>query len=197
MALLVALLAACAPTAPRAADGAAPATVVRILAPFGSTQRLSPTLRVSERVGGRCWTTSEADPARPDAWRCMAGNRISDPCFAGSENTRPVMACMTAPWTDTVVLLEPSEPLSPRPGPVDDQLILGDPWAIELAGGVRCTRLTGATSGVAGMRVSYGCEGGGVIVVGEVDRSAPEWRVFVMRGDQPVLDVAGVSVAWY
>ena len=47
--------------------------------------------------------------------------------------------------------------------------------------------LTGATWTVAGMRVNYGCPGD-VAVVGDLDRSAPTWKAFVLRagaGDEP------------
>ena len=71
------------------------------------------------------------------------------------------------------------------------------PWALDLANGLRCTFLTGATSGVAGMRVNYGCDDGKTWIIGDVDRSLPKWRVFVLSADRVVAEQEDVTVAWY
>jgi hypothetical protein len=39
---------------------------------------------------GNCWTNSIA-VNRSDAWRCMLGNRIYDPCFEATGQTRQVI----------------------------------------------------------------------------------------------------------
>ena len=41
-----------------------------------------PVLPRVARLAGHCWTRSIAAPARADAYRCMAGDSIYDPCFA-------------------------------------------------------------------------------------------------------------------
>ena len=70
------------------------------------------------------------------------------------------------------------------------------PWALELANGQHCTLFTGATAPIAGMRINYGCPGG-LVVVGDVDRSLPVWRVF-WQGEKSIsLDQTEVVVAWY
>jgi hypothetical protein len=170
--------------------------VVRVFVPFGPGRVLQPGTTVSEQVDGRCFAESAATEARPDAWRCMAGNRILDPCFEGVVQGRTAMACARSPWDARVIVLVPTEPL-PRPGRPERPLLEGRPWAIELMDGARCTLLTGATSGVAGMRVNYGCEGGGVSAVGDVDRRAPLWRIFVIPGDGITMDQAAIRAAWY
>jgi hypothetical protein len=70
------------------------------------------------------------------------------------------------------------------------------PWAIELAGGQRCTLFTGATAPVAGMRINYGCPGG-YIAVGDIDRTQPVWRIFVQGEKSVALELTGIKVAWY
>jgi hypothetical protein len=62
--------------------------------------------------------------------------------------------------------------------------------------GERCTMLTGATWGVAGMRVNYGCPGD-VSVVGDLDRSAPVWRAFVVRAGAAFMGQAEIRTAYY
>jgi hypothetical protein len=55
------------------------------------------------------------------------------------------------------------------------------PWAIQLASGRWCELITGATGVVAGMRISYGCTGGGVLL-GAPRRSSPTWTIFYAKG---------------
>jgi len=58
---------------------------------------------VSGKVKGSCWTHSLASD-RSDAWRCMAGNDIYDPCFSGSPHEGTV-ACAEGPFSKNVVLM--------------------------------------------------------------------------------------------
>jgi hypothetical protein len=46
------------------------------------------------------------------------------------------------------------------------------------------------------MRINYGCPGGG-LVVGDLDRSQPVWRVFYQKEGAPSLEQVDVTVAWY
>jgi hypothetical protein len=173
----------------------APETGVRLLTPFGPGRTLQRGAVVTERVDGRCFAPSIAVEGRPDAWRCMSGNRIMDPCFEGWRDGATVLACARAPWAPSVALLTLTEPLpdAPRPGAVG---LDARPWALELADGSRCTFLTGATSAVAGLRVNYGCEGGAWIV-GDVDRRSPVWKAWVITEDGAVAERRGVRTAWY
>ena len=192
-AILVPAVLAASPVAPWA-QSPPPATEVRVAAPFDPRGLVS-GLTVSARAAGSCWTASLASSSRPDAWRCMAGNRIHDPCFAGFVGPDQVAACFASPWSSDVVLLALSGPLPAdvaRPG----TLLGGPPWALELASGERCTMLTGATWAVAGLRVNYGCPGD-VFVVGDLDRGGPAWRAFVLRAGAAVMSQVEIRIAHY
>jgi hypothetical protein len=192
-ALLACSLLGAAPAAVRAQSAPA-GTDVRVLVPF-RPGAVAPGLTVSERGSGSCWTASPASAGRPDAWRCLAGNRFYDPCFAGFAGSDQVVACASSPWSSDVVMLTLSGPLpgdvSRPPSPPG-----GPPWALELTTGERCTMLTGATWGVAGMRVNYGCPGD-VAIVGDIDRSAAMWKVFVLRAGASVMSQVEVRAAYY
>ena len=69
------------------------------------------------------------------------------------------------------------------------------PWALELANGERCTLLSGATAVLAGERVNYGCEGGGV-VLGAAHRGQPIWTVSYLADESVATNVVEVAVAW-
>ncbi len=171
-------------------------TAVRLFVPFGPGRALQPGVAVSERLEGRCFAESAASAARSDAWRCMAGNRILDPCFEGTVEGRTTLACARSPWESTVALLALTEPLPTTPGG-RSPLLDGRPWALELDNGSRCSLLTGATGAVAGMRINYGCEGGRTSVVGDIDRRTARWKVFVLAGDGVTMDQRSVRFAWY
>jgi hypothetical protein len=136
---------------------------------FTAQGTLSSRFHVGSRGRGYCWTASLATDAA-DAYRCMAGNAIHDPCFAASVHARTV-ACFIDPW-HAVTLLTLSRRL-PAHGPTTHDAL---PWAIETTDGRRCVFLTGATAPMGGERINYGCVGGSYLV-GSPDRSAPLWTI--------------------
>ena len=125
----------------------------------------------------------------------MAGNQILDPCFASPfalTDDPGTLVCAESPFTDEVVQLTVTEPLPDRANRLDPTQL---PWALELANGERCTLLGGATAGIAGMRINYGCAGGSV--VGDIDRSLPVWAVSYLANDAVATDLVEVATAWY
>lgn len=100
-------------------------------------------MRIVRALHGSCFTGSIA-VARADAYRCMVGNDIFDPCFA--DGARAV-ACPTDLAADrgmriTISTL-PANPIS-TPSSV---------WAMTLQNGAMCSIITG--TGVAGY--PFGC----------------------------------------
>ncbi len=168
-------------------------TEVRVLV-VAELSALNPALQITDRITGSCWTGSLANPGRPDAWRCASDSRIYDPCFiAGMEP--PAVACVQTPWSTETVLITLEESLRFPPTPA--AMLAQQPWALELADGVRCTvTSTGAGLVIVGMRVNYGCSDGSG-ATGTVDRTAPVWRIFVRAQGSWVLVLTPIVVAWY
>jgi hypothetical protein len=195
MVLIYLVLATAAIEVPASAQPINAVTRVRIFTPFGPTG-LNPGLTVEARVNGSCMAGSLADASRVDAWRCNAGNQIYDPCFENSFGERGLLACVQMPWTNTVTMLKPNSPL---PAAENDKSDPGEilPWALELANGQRCVLLTGATGGVAGMRINYECSDG-YYVAGPVDRTLPLWRVFHQPASGSIaMEQIEVSAVWF
>ena len=179
-----------------AASGAGTTSVtqIRMVTPYGPGG-LSKTLSLSETVSGNCFAESIADAGRADAWRCSAGNAIQDPCFQNVMGDARSVACLRSPWDDRVTVLTLASPLpSATRKEITREKAL--PWALELADGDHCSLMTGATASLAGMRINYGCPGGG-LVAGDIDRSQPVWRVFYQKEGASSLDQVDVAVAWY
>ena len=117
-------------------------------------------------VQGNCWTSSIAS-GRSDAYRCMAGNYIYDPCFVYGSNS---VACPTVgTGIEQGTVIDLTQPLpqagSEAPG-------AAPPFALELANGDACNIETGA--GIAnfpfmcGGKVSLACESPSAPVQGTV-----------------------------
>ena len=172
-------------------------TVVKLYAPFtdmGGT--LSIGLAVTDKLSGSCFAASVADPYRTDAYRCMAGNRILDPCFVPNP-TATTLACVAEPlWNANVIQLTISGKLAAANKETTLEKAL--PWALELANGQKCEPLTGATGAIAGLRINYGCSGGPALsVLGDPDRTYPLWTVFFKGEKSFSADQVTVLVAWY
>jgi len=138
---------------------------------------------------------SVADSGRPDAWRCMSGNQIYDPCFAGFLAAKAVVACLSSPTAAVAVVLTPTGGVPLQEANKRD-LLTSPPWSLDLVNGAHCALLTGATAALAGMRVNYGCTNRGS-VIGEVDRSQPRWRVFYQAPNATTASLVDVATAWY
>jgi hypothetical protein len=113
-----------------------------------------PSLPTSTRLEqrGRCWTESIA-VNRADAWRCMQGNMVYDPCFQVADR-RNVVVCGADPARQTngfgLILTEPL----PSRSSVTKTL---QPWLIELSNGSVCEPATGTIAVVEGEPVRYPC----------------------------------------
>ena len=180
-----------------AADAAAvpTRTQIRLLTPFGPAG-LSIGMAVTEKLTGTCFAPSIASSSRPDAWRCSSGNAILDPCYQRIMGDEKQLACpVGGPWPANVALLTLNQPL-PSESRKETSRETALPWALELANGQRCTLFTGATAPVAGMRINHGCTGG-FQVVGDIDRSAPVWRVFFQGEKSITLELVDAAVAWF
>ncbi|HVO28471.1 MAG TPA: hypothetical protein VMT81_00610 [Candidatus Paceibacterota bacterium] len=126
---------------------------------------------------GSCWTNSIAAPYRPDAWRCMVGNAISDPCFMlpGSSTT---LACGLDPAvTDesSAFVLRLTKPL-PKPE-TPSSTPSNWAWMVALVDGTTCTPFTGTRPFTASGDIAYyGCSGGtvptGTLIFGELDNTS-------------------------
>ena len=149
---LAAVLAGCSSPSHHAAKPPA-RTVVKTFAAYAANGDLN--VQVADVATGTCWTTSIAAPV-PGAYRCIAGDRIYDPCFAPAHPVRPIeVACLSAPWADAEVLRLPGALPSAAPLPGNSR-----PWAIQLSNGARCVATTGTVPQVNGVDLGFHCTDG-------------------------------------
>lgn len=144
----------CAPYAPSPSPTqiptSAPTTTVIVFSPAGVE---------GQGVKGYCWTGSVA-VWRPNAWRCMEGNRIHDPCFSSDEKATSVI-CVRDPTGDGKGI----QMNLTRPLPTQERLPQGSrAWFLVLQDGTKCGFLQGATAGINQRRLNYGCSDGWYIL---------------------------------
>jgi hypothetical protein len=127
-------------------------------------------------VSGYCWTGSIA-VARPDAFRCMAGNAIFDPCFQST--AKGFVVCDPDPSKG-----EPGQKMKltkPLPPPEAAPSSESGGWLVELADGTVCRQRTGAGWEVDGKVVNYYCDsakkGVEIDLLGDFDTTGPLWTV--------------------
>jgi len=154
--------------------------------PWATRTMLAPGIRVIRSLsGGDCWTESIPDYENQNAWRCMAGNIIFDPCFAppGASNVTQV-ACAETP-TSGVYLMNLTSPLSQ--GSVPRTSGGKYAWYIVLSNGRSCSRVDGAgPPSVDGLTLEYACTIG---EAAEPNQSTIPWT------DQYAASTAGALVA--
>jgi hypothetical protein len=185
-----AVLAACssAPAGP-AALTATRQVHVSPVGPDGRPVRGFRTTRTAGHAG--CEPGSEAIG---QAYRCIAGNFLYDPCWAERAGT-PTVLCLAVPWSVTDVRLDVSAPL----GAIPAAPAPSEPWGVELAGGQRCVLLQGAHSVFDGRVIDYYCNSRLSLLRG-LTRTGAVWRaasVTETAGQQALGPPEQIRIAWF
>jgi len=175
--------------------GAATRTQATIFRPF--TASGNPSTRVRKTVRGYCWTGSSAS-GRSDAWRCMTGNEIIDPCFS-SANARGIALCSAGgPWSSSLIEIKLTKKLPGKYANRGKPSTAGLPWALESTSGWKCELDTGATTVIHDVRLNYFCTGTKDGLWGLPSRKSRLWRIYAATQSAKTLRRrVGVSSAWF
>lgn len=154
-------------------------------------------------ISGYCWTGSIAID-RPDAYRCMSGNEIYDPCFAG--RVKGYVVCDPNPAKgDPGRRMKLTKAL---PEPEGQTGSFEGAWLVELEDGTTCMPITGARGEIEGKTPSYYCGGAkngtDINLLGDLDTSGPLWTAqkatvaYTPSGEAKVIDSRKEAVkrAW-
>jgi hypothetical protein len=115
----------------------------------------SPAIPVHQ-VHGSCFTGSLTS-SRADAWRCLSGNYLYDPCFSSQAAPGVVICPNPNPVRGTEIQLTKSLPRDQ--GNSGSPSASSRPWALELFNGDHCALSSGATAVVHGVRLNFFCTG--------------------------------------
>lgn len=156
-----------------------------------------PAVPSAPKRSGSCWTRSIAAPSRADAWRCMLGNEIYDPCF--SPKLPEVVVCDVNPVTGgRGFAVRLTKPLPTGEPAMTARVAF--PWLVQLASGEICRPLTGTHELVGKDSIGYACSTphrahARGTEVGLVDGSITPGRVWHARGLIYTILPGGASAA--
>jgi hypothetical protein len=193
--LAATVLGACAAVLGAGAAAGATRTQASVYTPFTSSG--APTIRVVSRIRGYCWTGSLAVDHR-DAWRCMSGNLIYDPCFSSPTAKGVVLCPASGPWSRTAIEITLTRKLPTKYGNRRAPSTSGLPWALVTASGWRCELNTGATTVVSGRRANYACTGTQDWLWGAPLRKSQPWKIYAARSSAKRLKrKVAIKAAWF
>jgi hypothetical protein len=179
-----------------AANRRSAGTTEHIFSPFNGGSPAT-GLQIAKTIRGSCWTGSEGT-ARSDAWRCMSGNYIYDPCFSDHSGTaQSYVICAGSPFSRKVLRFVLTKALPYKYSNKDGDPTRFIPWAVRLSSGATCVNIQGATGAIAGMRIGYSCSNKGVLV-GSPKRSGAMWHIFFApRYGSSNLTLVPIPQAWW
>lgn len=111
-----------------------------------------PTLMNGPEKEGSCWTNSLVVP-HPNAWRCMVGNEIFDPCFSTTNKNYVVCGVSPVKQNSDGFTLKLIQPLPKS----TETKTASNPWLVELGDKSICTLRTGTLTFVDKKSLQYGC----------------------------------------
>lgn len=155
----------------------APTTIVhfRVFTPTGKIVGV----RMTRTLRGSCFSGSIGLP-RPDAWRCMVGNEILDPCLESPKGPKAGLVCV---FNNQGIRLRLTKALPFKYRNRPEKTFFA--WQLVLSTGDVCQRFTGTAAGVVqGQGLTYGCKSGGTTT--DPNRAKPRWAVrYLKKGVSP------------
>ena len=171
-------------------SGTKPAsTQVTVYEPW-APQGLAQGIRPASTVRGYCWESSLGS-IRSDAFRCMTGNDIYDPCFASPY--APGQVACGYPSLTSVTIIKLTRAL-PQAGTVPSGK-QPNPWLVVLQNGQRCWVNTGAGIEVGGMTQTFACRNGASLF-GSLQRNERIWTIFYQAKSGSSLTPAPIAKAY-
>jgi hypothetical protein len=153
-----------------------------------------PAITVTHTFQGSCFSGSAAIN-RKDAWRCISGSAIADPCFS-SNKAHGFVLCPAAPWKKSGFKLKLVSGL--KGGNKHAPSTKGNPWGIQTSTGLKCSAATGATAAIGGHRANYACVKSNQWLWGSPVRSSQPWTILIAPLSAKSLKRhAKISVAWF
>jgi hypothetical protein len=148
---------------------AAARTVVTHVRPVSSHGNLLPGYSITARHNhAKC---SAGSDTTHNTYRCFAGNGVYDPCWV--QSTKSLVVCLSAPWSFRLVQLKVKHYSNAGRTTKSSKT----PWGVQLANGVQCGLADGATTLIAGKRLSYFCSHVKDVLYGGVNRSGRTWTI--------------------
>jgi hypothetical protein len=155
-----------------------------------------PAYRVGRAFRGSCFRGAQSIN-RDDAWRCISGNALFDPCFSSTQ-AKGIVLCPSTPFGSSVVEMRLTKRLPTGMADKHKPASSGLPWAIETSTGFKCVMDTGATNAIGSTRANYGCTRGTGWLWGDPSRSTEPWTIRIAPLTAKRLEKrVGITQAWF
>jgi hypothetical protein len=170
-----------------------PSTDIQFYRPFDA--KINPT----ETLVASCSRHSALDN-RSDAWQCVAGKRVLDPCFIKPYLKAKTAICPVSPWQSQAIKIKLIAPFPTVRTNEQENLDMSedDPWAITLTDGTNCLIIPAAKNFlIHGQNVKYSCDNHGFLL-GHIQRCNLIWKMlFIPTREGNVLNTVEIKTAWY
>lgn len=170
---------------------APPRTQVVIYEPW-STSGLAPGIRPHATLPGHCFSVS-ATSDRDDAFRCISGNSLFDPCFSDPyPGAEPSQLACPYPGLDSVTIIQITASL---PSPPAGWGGAPNPWLVRLTTGQQCYSTAGSASfQVGGLTNTFVCRSG-ISLFGQPHHNAI-WTIYQRGTGQANLTPTTIAKAY-
>ena len=159
--------------------------------PWIGSGHISSDNHIASTVKGSCWEGSIVS-TRSDAFRCIEGDVILDPCFANPyDGYLSGMVACPIPSPDSITLINLTKRL-PRISAASAGS--RNVWLIILANGERCFRASEMFITPGGLRNNYKCRTGDLY--GNLQHTGHTWTIFEQRHGSPNMTLVPVAKAY-
>ena len=151
-----------------------------------------PTLKIDNNDvldGSSCQDSLSSN--RADAYRCFVDNAIFDPCFL--QDGIDYLDCPRAPTQHLILTTKTTLSKTDNEKAMPDEY----PWYIILKNGIECNFFTGASFGLAGARVDYGCNDKDTVLSLPVDKSSETHKIKCLNSKEDRVEICDISASWY
>jgi hypothetical protein len=174
----------------------ASATPTRAVVYHAFTSSGKPAYRVGRTLRGSCFSGAQS-VNRDDAWRCISGNALFDPCFSSTQ-AKGIVLCPSTPFSSSMVEIKLTKRLPTGMADKGTPSSSGLPWAIKTTTGLKCVMDTGATNAIGTTRANYGCQPGTSWLWGDPSRTTKPWTIRIAPLSARRLSRrVGIAQAWF
>jgi hypothetical protein len=150
-----------------------------------------PSLSVASEQQGTCLQQSQLI-RREDAWRCMAGGQVYDPCFKKPFSKQQDVLCVENPWSLQAIKVKLPAAINNK---LHQRLDLSTafPWALQLIDGEKCYAIM-SDERYDGLYAHYICNDKSMLY-GELHRCSSLWTV--LKKEHEGLSMVNIAKAWF
>lgn len=146
---------------------------------------------ITAKKSGDCLRQSQLIK-REDAWRCMAEDKVFDPCFVQPFGSHQEAVCPESPWLNKGVKISVITPLdSYQHEPLNMSSTF--PWALELSSGEKCQGVS-SNEQFDGLTVQYQCEKN-TQLIGQIQRCEGKWKMLQHASNG--IETVEIERAWF